>query len=247
LFWAIKQFTAWGQWEASNYLNFTPGAVMVLFTVCVLFLCRRDFKQYGLTLTGWPTALKLGMSWGLVLVAGATLLRLLGVRHEPGMAPPTLSEGLIYGTAALAAVALLARLVARHSTVSNRIPAAATAVLLLVLLGAPLLVAMYHHRPFPNTLLTIAWLVFGAACGEELFYRGYIQSRLNAAFGRPHRFLGINFGVELLVSSFLFGFLHALNSVDYFQGHFTFAWDFVSVPLARACYMDASVKPPEML
>jgi membrane protease YdiL (CAAX protease family) len=37
---------------------------------------------------------------------------------------------------------------------------------------------------------------------------------------------GLQFGVGLLVSSLLFGFVHALNTVDYFAGRYTFAWGF---------------------
>src|SRR6185295_1399554 len=58
------------------------------------------------------------------------------------------------------------------------------------------------------------------------FYRGYIQSRVNESFRRRWRFMGVPFGMGLVVSSLLFGFLHALNSVDYFEGRFTFAWGF---------------------
>src|SRR5205823_5646512 len=67
-------------------------------------------------------------------------------------------------------------------------------------------------------------LFFGAGFGEEIFFRGYIQSRLNQAFGRPFRLLGTQFGLGLLVSSALFGFIHALNTVDYFGGRWDFAW-----------------------
>ena len=42
----------------------------------------------------------------------------------------------------------------------------------------------------------------------------------------PFRLFGVDLGVGLLVSSALFGFIHALNTVDYFQGRFTFAWGF---------------------
>jgi len=96
----------------------------------------------------------------------------------------------------------------------------------------PLAVGLYYQRPFAHTLFTVSWLVFGVGCDEEVFHRGYIQSRLNEPFGRPLRFLGVQFGVGLLVSSLLFGFLHALNSAGYFQGRFTFAWGFA---VATAC------------
>jgi membrane protease YdiL (CAAX protease family) len=244
LFRAIKQFTAWGKWEASENLNLTPGAVMVLFTICMLLACRRDFTQYGLTLTGWQAGLKIGLLWGLVLVTGVALLRVLGVRHEPGINPPTVAEGLIYGIAACAAMIFLAQLVMRETTYSKQIPWAASAALLLALLCAPMLVVVYYRRPFVPTLLTVSWLVLGAGCGEEVFYRGYIQSRLNETFGRPFRLFNVNFGFGLLLASFLFGFLHALNSVDYFHGRFTFAWGFcltgIGAGLFYGCLREAT-------
>lgn len=44
--------------------------------------------------------------------------------------------------------------------------------------------------------------------GEEIIYRGYMQSRLNEAFGRPYRFLGVQFGWGLVIASLLFGLSH---------------------------------------
>src|SRR5262249_25915115 len=68
------------------------------------------------------------------------------------------------------------------------------------------------------------WLFLGAGFGEEIFYRGYIQSRVDHAFGQPRRWLGFEFGVGLLASSLLFGLVHALNTVDYFPGRYDFGW-----------------------
>lgn len=36
--------------------------------------------------------------------------------------------------------------------------------------------------------------------------------------------MGVNFGLGLIVSSLLFGFIHVLNPVDYFSGRWDFAW-----------------------
>jgi membrane protease YdiL (CAAX protease family) len=84
--------------------------------------------------------------------------------------------------------------------------------------------AVHFNRPVLRELLGVAWLFVGAGFGEEMFFRGYIQSRVNETFGRPFQLLGLDFGFGLGVSSLLFGFLHALNSVDYFHGHYEFAW-----------------------
>jgi membrane protease YdiL (CAAX protease family) len=108
----------------------------------------------------------------------------------------------------------------------NRVPVGVCGAVLLALLSLPLLLAWHYERPFTHTLLTVIWLVVGAGFGEEVFYRGYVQSRVNEVFGRPLRLGGVQYGAGLLVSSALFGFLHALNSVDYFQGRFTFAWGY---------------------
>ena len=71
--------------------------------------------------------------------------------------------------------------------------------------------------------LTVAWNVIGAGVGEEAFFRGFVQSHLNRVCGRPWRIWGIDFGPGLIASALLFGLVHALNTVDYFHGRWTFA------------------------
>ncbi len=72
--------------------------------------------------------------------------------------------------------------------------------------------------------LGILWRVVAVGIGEELFFRGYIQSRLNVVYGRPWQLLGVQFGMGLVISSLLFAFIHALNPVNYFSGSYDFAW-----------------------
>lgn len=45
---------------------------------------------------------------------------------------------------------------------------------------------------------------------EEALFRGFIQSGLDQAFGKPLRFFGIPWGAGLLVSALLFGLWHVL-------------------------------------
>ena len=223
---AFKHFTTLGQLEGAAHLNFTPGALMILFTICTLLLFRRSFALYGLNPVNKSEDFKTGLAWGLLLVTGAGLLMLLGVRHQPGLRPPTLSEGAIYGISSLAAVVLFGWLLKQRRAMLNRVPTFLCVLVFLGVLCAPLVVAWYYGRPFGHEVLTVLWLVLGAGCGEEIFYRGHIQSRVNESFGRPFRILGVQFGAGLLISSLLFGFLHVLNSVDYFQRRFSFAWGF---------------------
>lgn len=70
------------------------------------------------------------------------------------------------------------------------------------------------HRERPEDLIciegvmdeilasTVVWQFVFSGFGEEFVFRGYVQSRLNQAFGRPLRLFGIQFGVGLIVALF---------------------------------------------
>jgi membrane protease YdiL (CAAX protease family) len=62
------------------------------------------------------------------------------------------------------------------------------------------------------------------ALGEEILFRGYIQSRVNEAFGRPYVFFGVNWGWGLIIGSLLFGIWHILNPFNPFIGQFDLMW-----------------------
>jgi membrane protease YdiL (CAAX protease family) len=197
---ALKYFTVVGQWEGAAKTNFIPGTVMILFTIGVLWVCRRDFGAYGLTLKGWQHDVNLGLALSVLLVAAAAVgLMVTRVHFDP--AHP-------------------------HENVTARLAGAGFGLLAVVFLVCVFQRERSILRPVPHAALTVAWLFFGAGFGEEIFYRGYIQSRVDQAFGRPFRLWGIDFGIGLVVSSLLFGFLHALNTVDYFHGRFDFGWWF---------------------
>jgi membrane protease YdiL (CAAX protease family) len=67
-------------------------------------------------------------------------------------------------------------------------------------------------------------LLVGAGVGEEVFFRGYVQSRLNEAFGRPWRCFGVDFGPGLFGATLLFGLIHVLNGIDYFAEIYRPMW-----------------------
>jgi membrane protease YdiL (CAAX protease family) len=95
---------------------------------------------------------------------------------------------------------------------------------LFCLWTTPLALASYQHRSVAHFFLVVSGLIITTGFGEEFFYWGYIQPRLNELLGRPYRFGGIWFGWGLIVTSFLFGFIHSLNGVDFLHGHFNLNW-----------------------
>jgi len=223
---ALKRFTVLGEWDAQT--NFIPGLMMVAFTVTILLLCRRSFAAYGLGTQKWQYHLNLGLACSLVLLAvEAIALAVTRFQFDASKPPDPHAPLQFMRIAGLAAVALPAFiivlcLIGGRFGIVERIPRAATIPAILALLAVLPLVATYFHRP--SMWGQALWPFLGAGFGEEIFFRGYIQSRVDQAFGCPFRLLGFEFGMGLLVSSLLFGLIHALNTVDYFGGHFDFGW-----------------------
>jgi membrane protease YdiL (CAAX protease family) len=95
-------------------------------------------------------------------------------------------------------------------------------------LGIPPLLALilgWQEVAVPKYWLsTLIFQMFFASFGEEILYRGYFQSRINGAFGRPWDAGGLKFGVGLIAISVLFGFAHVLNPFNPFQGQYGLDW-----------------------
>lgn len=196
---------------------------MFLFTVSALWFCRRNFEEYGLTLKNARASLTTGLLAGLLAMAGLVLVAIL-LPHHANAPHLGMTEGLVGAAAYLAGAGIMVWIFRRRTGFLDRIPPIRSLALLTCLLLLPVLLAFHFHRPVSKVASTAAWTFFGAGFGEETFFRGYIQSRVNLAFGRPWRILGTEFGWGVIVSSMLFGLLHVLNTCDYFRGHFEFAW-----------------------
>jgi hypothetical protein len=222
---SLKSFTPIGSWEGETGLNFTPGGVMILFTVLVVLLCGWSFEAYGLTWKRWRHNLNIGLLWILLLVVLVGVWRMFTHGHsDPSQLHNDMVSriaGVVFG---VTATILLLWLRKERATYMDRVPLATSLVLLAALLSLPVALAGYFHWPVVREMLEVTWLFVCAGFGEEMFFRGYIQSRINETFGRPFHVLGLDFGHGLIVSSLLFGLLHALNTVDYFHGNYEFAW-----------------------
>jgi uncharacterized protein len=221
---SFKHFTELGRLESAAGLNLSPGTAMILFTVALLLVSRRRFKHYGLTLKGWRYNLNVGLLWAVLIVLAAGVVVQLGLVHFDPLHPPDLTRAVVFSSGEVLVILLLIMFLMRERSVVRRVPPFASLVVLLGLVSLPVILAMLFHRGVLNVLLRVLWLFIGAGFGEEIFFRGYIQSRVNQSFGRPWHVLGLQFGMGLIVSSLLFGFIHALNTVDYFSGRFEFAW-----------------------
>ena len=75
-----------------------------------------------------------------------------------------------------------------------------------------------------NAISAFFFYILFLGLGEELLFRGYIQSRLNAVLGRPFQFYGVNWGWGIIIASALFGFMHVLNIGSLVSGDWKLEW-----------------------
>jgi hypothetical protein len=168
---SFKHFTELGRLEGAAGLNFSPGSLMILFTVSVLLLTRRSFEEYGLTWKDWRYHLNIGLFWGvLVVVAAGFIIKLAGIDFDP-LHPPDMKRAVVFAVAELVNTFLIALFLMRERSLLRRTPPLAGLIVLTALLSLPLVVAWYFHRPFLRELFTVLWLFFGAGFGEDFFPR----------------------------------------------------------------------------
>jgi len=90
-------------------------------------------------------------------------------------------------------------------------------------MGVPLVEDTLHVRLYPQRpqlqwtwpsagdfARLVGYQMFFVAIPEEFFYRGYMQTRLDEAWGRPWNVFGTHVGPGLLITCVLFAFGHSL-------------------------------------
>jgi membrane protease YdiL (CAAX protease family) len=77
----------------------------------------------------------------------------------------------------------------------------------------------YPEHGLPKDLFQIVvWQLIAVGYGEEFFYRGYMQTRLNSAFGPSRfRFLGVSIGAPFWITAVLFTMGHSLVQFQWWQ------------------------------
>lgn len=81
----------------------------------------------------------------------------------------------------------------------------------LALFGAGL-AAMHFLQPVSPVAARIIGVILFVAVLEEFFFRGYMQSRLDDAFGKPAAVFEVQFGLGLILASIAFGLFHPLSA-----------------------------------
>ncbi|MCA9256216.1 MAG: CPBP family intramembrane metalloprotease [Phycisphaerales bacterium] len=225
---AFRRHTPLGRLETLHNLNFSPAVVMLLVSVALIAWRRRSLKTCAITAA--PLHRNVNAGWfaiGIFTLVAAVAMA-LGLRKDPTWTSTL--NALIVACLNLVFALLLAFTLTRAAPRLDRGHGWIGAVLFLLLLTSPIVIAALQSQPVGKMALALLSFVGFAAIGEEVFFRGYAQSRLNEAFGVGWRLFGISFGPGLVIAAILFGVIHGLNDYDYFQagGRFNWRWGLTS-------------------
>lgn len=202
-----------GLWQSAGSLqrNILGHTMMMAVPIAWLLLTRRDLAAFGLRTRDPRGDLTVTLTVFLPVSLAGAVSGMLDYHALP--------VALL-----LAAVSLAALLWTAVQLRRGPDPQSGVITIVLCLVLFPAISLWRGHLPDPGAALVtfVCYAVF-VGFGEEIMYRGFVQSRLNQAFGRPFQFFGIPWGWGLVITSLLFGFTHVLN-VDAASGEIGWYW-----------------------
>lgn len=204
-----------------------------LWAACILILLSvtgRDFSRYGITMRGLGSDLK---------VVAICIIPVMAVNFSSGFlfSISDLGGTLLFSALIVLLLFVILRLLMKVSYKEDTIQIGAGFIIPAVVAGSVISIISimgtpdsYHISGVTEFVpLLINAMVFGfvlQAIPQEILFRGYIQSRLNEAFGRPYKLFGVSWGAGVIIASLLFGLLHVFNPFNPFTGHYnlTLLW-----------------------
>lgn len=112
-----------------------------------------------------------------------------------------------WGGAAILAVTQVALLYVLGVNLRKKLPiaaiGAASALVFLVPAGFS-----NDSGLFGKAIATFLFYGLFVGFGEEILFRGYMQSRLNEVFGKPYQFFQVPYGWGAIITAVLFGLMH---------------------------------------
>jgi uncharacterized protein len=195
-----------GERQTMGRYNFLTYAVIIALTLLVLFVTRREPAAYGVSFRNLRYHLDIAVTAFLPVALGFIPIAFIGNNHKSWWG------ALIMCAVITVELFLLGWLLQRKPTRNER----------GFVVGALLLFTFSNltpKAPLESPAAGFIFYIFFLGFGEELLFRGYIQSRLNEAWGRPFQFFGVPWGWGLVIASLIFGLMHVVNIGSLINGN----------------------------
>ncbi len=203
-------------------LNFANYLLIIAVPFLVILARRERLADYGIHLRGFRSHVDIALLACIPYALLAAALDWLLPMYFPKIGL-SWQGALIHVVCDLGLVWLVARMVSRKVVV----PATAVFLALPLAFGhtasiwTPLLQTV---GPVAERAIAFVFYLLLLGPGEEISFRGYVQSRLNQVFGRPFHFSGTPFGWGALIACLLFGAMHLFGGYNPLSGSVSFTW-----------------------
>ena len=202
------------------------GSLWFLIPILLIYGLRRNPGVYGLTTRNGSQSTDLVLNVFIFFVItnlGFMILMYMGLSYlEP------LGAIILTAFFALALWLIIDKVKKKYSDFEQvevtRKTHITNILVIFVMLLLPIILAVPLGKLSLPLVSIVVWQFFFSGFGEEIFFRGYIQSRLNVAFGRPYEWKGIKFGAGLFITAAIFSITHMLNTANIWYGDFNLAW-----------------------
>lgn len=186
--------------------------IMIGITVLLIVIRKKKLSEYGLTLKNIRYQLDIFATCFIPFVL-ANLPFGMGVDHKS-------LQGSIILTCVQIGLLFVSAFLLKDKNL--------TAKTKLLCLGLVLLPGLNLASANVATKVLISFSTYAifVGFGEEIIYRGYVQSRLNEVFDKPYKFFKVQFGWGLIIASIIFGLTH-VGILSWFLGlsnEITLAW-----------------------
>jgi len=183
-------------------------AIFFIFLPMIIVKLRGEKPgEYGIAFDNLSYHLKIGLkSLAIVLLADLAfpLVTTLGLSYKD------FGGALILSFSNIMALVLVALFLRKNPTCQEQ-AASAHRILMFFLVFIALTILSALTLPLGKQVGGFTYALFTTGFGEEILFRGYIQSRLNRAFGRPFHNWGVRWGFGVIITAILFGSMHFLH------------------------------------
>lgn len=188
---------------------FAKVIMTIVFPLAIIYLFYSNKSDFGIYFPKLLDSGKLSIrAYAVGGPAGITFLiiGLLGWKFDDWAGAITLS--IVY----LIVFYFIPKVTSSLAT-RNAIDSPNNSILVFVLFSFLTVIFAYFTYGHIPILSKILYYLFVVGLGEELLFRGYLQSSFNRFFGKPFTIGDVQFGWGLLLAALLFGLIHALVTV----------------------------------
>lgn len=188
---------------------FVKAFMMAVIPFGIIHLLYRKREDFGIYFPTFSDSFKLTIrAYAVAGPAGMTFLLIGWLGWSFTDWPGALTLSAVYLLVLFLVLKITMPLLTRaHIQTPNK--------LIHLFLGLTLLTVLiayvsYNQAPVVSKIF---YYLFIVGFGEELLFRGYLQSSFNRYFGKPFSIANIQFGWGLILAALLFGLIHALVTV----------------------------------